>query len=131
MENLEGSLPGSEGFIEAEQASDKPGDPEAQKCLNCGTELKGKFCYQCGQKDIARRQTMGDLFTNFLGSFTSFESKFFRSLKTLLFRPGRIIADYNSGKREMYFHPARMYVFLSFIFFLFLALIPDEDLLTL
>jgi hypothetical protein len=30
-------------------------------------------------------------------------------------------------KRESYYHPARMYVFLSFIFFLVLSFMPDED----
>jgi hypothetical protein len=131
MENLENSLPGSEGYIEAEQSSKKRNDTGDGVCLNCGTELKGPYCFQCGQKDIPRRQTIGDLLVNFVGSFTSFESKFFQSLKTLLFKPGRVTIDYNNGSREKYFHPARMYVFLSFIFFLILALIPDADKLTI
>lgn len=91
---------------------------EESTCLNCGTPLQGPFCYQCGQKDLPARQTLGDLLNNFVGSFTSFESKFFRSLRHLLFSPGKLTLAYIGGKREMYYHPARMYVFLSFIYFL-------------
>lgn len=95
-------------------------------CLNCGAELAGKYCSFCGQKDLPRRQNIGDLILNFVGSFTSFESKFFRTFSVLLFHPGRIVKDYNAGKRDSYYHPARMYVFLSFIFFLLLSVIQDE-----
>lgn len=97
------------------------------RCLNCGVKLTGKYCSNCGQKDLAPRQTLGDLIVNFIGSFTSFESKFFLTFKFLILKPGQMVADYNSGKRERYYHPARMYVFLSFIFFLLFSLRPEKD----
>ncbi len=124
MEDLGKSLPLSEGIIDAEQGGKNPGHRE---CLNCGAPLQGTFCHQCGQKDLPRRQDIGDLIINFISSFYSFESKFFKTFGFLLFRPGRMINDYNAGKRESYYHPARMYVFLSFVFFLVLSVIPDEE----
>jgi hypothetical protein len=35
--------------------------------------------------------------------------------------------EFNNGKRESYYHPARMYVFISFIFFLLFFSLPDSD----
>ncbi|HEX5169726.1 MAG TPA: DUF3667 domain-containing protein [Cyclobacteriaceae bacterium] len=104
-------------------------DPQlnVSQCLNCGTSLTGKYCSNCGQKVLPPRQTLGDLIVNFIGSFTSFESKFFLTLRFLLLKPGLMITDYNGGKRERYYHPARMYVFLSFIFFLLFSLGPDKE----
>jgi hypothetical protein len=95
-------------------------------CLNCGTELRGNFCSNCGQKFLPKRQGITDIVINFIGSFTSFESKFFRTLSLLTFRPGRMINDYLIGRRERYYHPARMYVFLSFILFLIASIKPDD-----
>jgi Protein of unknown function (DUF3667) len=120
----------AEGFISAEQsASQKPEGEPGKVCLNCGTPLTGPYCSQCGQKDFPRRQDIGDFIINFISSFYSFESKFFKTFSYLLFRPGRIINDYNAGKRESYYHPARMYVFLSFVFFLILSFVPDDKML--
>lgn len=124
MDELGKSLPVAEGIIDSELGANAAGNPT---CLNCGASLTGKFCSQCGQKDLPRRQAIGDLSWNFVSSFFSFESKFFKTFASLLLKPGILIRDYNEGKRERYYHPARMYVFLSFIFFLIFALKPDED----
>jgi hypothetical protein len=35
--------------------------------------------------------------------------------------------EYNAGKRESYYHPARMYVFISFVFFLLFFSLPDTE----
>ncbi len=124
MDGLDKSFPLAEGIIAAEETGN---NPEQKNCLNCGAPLHGIFCHACGQKNLPRRQDIGDFIINFISSFYSFESKFFKTFGYLLFRPGRIINDYNAGKRESYYHPARMYVFLSFIFFLVLSFVPDED----
>lgn len=95
-------------------------------CLNCGTKLVDVYCHHCGQKDIARRQTIWDTFMNFISSNWSFEGKFFLTTKYMLTKPGFLAAEYNAGRRESYFHPARMYVFISFVFFLLFFSLPDS-----
>jgi hypothetical protein len=128
MEDPEKSLPLAEGVVDAEQAA-KEG--RNKTCLNCNTPLTGKYCSTCGQRDLPARQDLGDLFINFISSFYSFESKFFKTFHYLLFRPGKIVAEYNAGKRESFYHPARMYVFLSFIFFLLLSIFAGTDKMNL
>jgi hypothetical protein len=125
MEDIGKSFPAAEGMIEAEQSSQKKQNNEF--CLNCGTKLLDNFCHHCGQKDLPKRQTMGELIENFIGSFYSFESKFFKTFRYLLFKPGFLPKEYTAGKRESYYHPARAYVFISFIFFLLLFSLPDDD----
>ena len=115
-----------EGMVEAEQGPASKLD-ESRVCLNCGTALSGPYCSSCGQKSIPKRQTLGELITNFIGSFYSFESKFFQTLRYLLFRPGFLPLEYTQGKRERYYHPARAYVFISFIFFLIFFSFPDQE----
>ncbi|MEZ4946627.1 MAG: DUF3667 domain-containing protein [Cyclobacteriaceae bacterium] len=125
MQELGNSMPLAEGMVDAEAGADQ--SDLSKNCLNCGEALKGKYCYRCGQKNIPRRQTMGELFENFLGSFFSYESKFFRTIKYLLLKPGFLTMEYNAGRRERYYHPARMYVFISFVFFLLYFSLPDTD----
>lgn len=121
--NPENSFSLSEGIIEIEEAG--VSQENGKSCLNCQTVLSGPYCFQCGQKDIPRRQTIGDLFINFVSSFWSFESKVLKTGRYLFSRPGFLPLEYNKGKRESYFHPARMYVFASFIYFLLINLLPD------
>ena len=124
MDDLGKSLPMAEGMIDAEQGEGRKQHNEF--CLNCHTRLLDVYCHHCGQKDLPKRQTLHELIVNFLGSFYSFESKFFRTVKFLLFKPGFLPVEYTSGKRESYYHPARAYAFISFIFFLILFSLPEE-----
>ncbi len=126
IDELGKSIPVSEGMVDAEQGGERKQPNEF--CLNCGTKLLDTFCHHCGQKDIAKRQTMGELLVNFISSFWSYEGKFFKTLKFLVIKPGFLATEYNAGKRESYYHPARMYVFISFVFFLLLSVLPSDDL---
>ncbi len=125
MDDLGKSFPAAEGMVDAEEGA-KPKHAN-EFCLNCGTKLLDIYCHHCGQKDIPRRRTLGELIENFIGSFYSFESKFFRTVKFLLLKPGFLPVEYTTGKRESYYHPARAYVFISFVFFLLFFSLPDGD----
>jgi len=125
MEDLGRSLAGGEAFIEAESNTGKPHPNE--NCLNCGTKLVGNFCHKCGQKDIPRRQVIGDLVSNFIEAFTNFDGKFLKTTKYLFLKPGFLPLEYNKGRRETYFHPVRMYTFASFLFFILFVALPDSD----
>ncbi len=121
---MDKTLPFAEAAVEAEEGS---GRSNSNNCLNCSTPLVGVYCSHCGQKDIPPRQAFGELMINFASSFWSFESKFFSSIKTMALRPGKMAKEYTEGKRERYFHPARMYVFISFVYFLLLGILPDGE----
>ncbi len=125
MDELGKSIPAAEVFVDAESGS--KGKTVNEHCLNCGTKLIDSFCHHCGQKDIPRRQTLGELWINFISSFWSYEGKFFQTTKYLITRPGYLATEYNEGRRERYFHPARMYVFISFVFFLLFFSLPDPE----
>lgn len=125
MDELGKSFPAAEGLVDAEQGGSKI--PINENCLNCGTKLLDVFCHHCGQKDIPKRQTLRELIENFIGSFYSFESKFFRTVKFMFLKPGFLPIEYTAGRRESYYHPARAYVFISFVFFLLLFSLPDSQ----
>jgi hypothetical protein len=119
-------VPGS--FVnDKSRAKNEEEETPERHCLNCGATLTGSFCAQCGQKNIPRRQTLSELGTNFISSFSGYESKFLLTCRHLLLKPGFLPMEYNAGRRERYFHPVRMYAFISVIYFFLFATLPGVN----
>lgn len=91
-------------------------------CLNCQQTVEHRFCGYCGQENVEPKENFGSLLTHFFNDFTHFDGKFFKTIRVLLFQPGKLTALYISGKRASFLHPIRMYFFISFAFFLFIFL---------
>ena len=96
-------------------------------CLNCGGEVTGRFCPDCGQENTPPRESFGYLVYHFFSDFTHFDTKFFSSFKYLCFKPGFLTREYLAGKRLKYLPPVRMYIFISFVFFLVMSLLPKKS----
>jgi hypothetical protein len=96
-----------------------------KNCLNCGTNVMGRFCHVCGQENIVPKESFGNLVLHFFYDITHFDGKFFDSLRYLLFRPGFLSKEYIKGKRAAYLNPVRMYVFTSAIFFIIFFMVVD------
>ncbi len=99
-------------------------------CPNCGTPLHGQYCWQCGQRSRVRLITLWELLRDAVGDLFELDSRLWRSLKPLLFRPGLLTSDYLAGRRARYMPPFRMYLVLSIIFFLVWGLDSDEFRIT-
>lgn len=85
-------------------------------CLNCGTEVKGKFCSECGQENLDTRENFFHLVFHFIADYLHFDSKFFRSLIPLFTKPGFLTKEYWEGRRTRYIHPLRLFFFTTIIF---------------
>ncbi len=106
--------------------TDEP-DINSDTCLNCKQELgRGRFCAQCGQKNIDRDVSIRTLFQDFIGDYFSFDSKLFRTLIPLTLKPGQVPLEFIEGKRVRHIPPMRSLVFISFIFFLVLGSLSDS-----
>lgn len=90
-------------------------------CLNCGTVLQGPFCHYCGQPDRNFMRFFPALMREFLEEFIDLDSRFIRTMKPLMFKPGRLTRDYLEGRRFRYTPPLRLYLFASIAFFLLAA----------
>lgn len=99
-----------------------------KNCLNCGTTVHGRFCHFCGQENVVTRESFKNLVIHFFYDITHFDSKFFDTVKFLLFRPGFLSKEYMRGRRARYLNPIRMYVFTSAAFFLiFFSMLNPKD----
>jgi hypothetical protein len=93
-----------------------------ENCLNCGEVLRGQHCSHCGQRAKVRVLSLGTLLRDLLGDLTNFDSRLWRTLKPLAFRPGTLTVEYLQGRRTHYSPPFRMYLILSLAFFLLTTL---------
>ena len=98
----------------------------SHNCLNCGTVLKGPFCYFCGQPDRNFMRFFPVLLRDLMEDLLDLDSRFMRTMKPLLFKPGRLTRDYMEGRRFRYAPPMRLYIFSSIVFFLLAALISSD-----
>lgn len=107
--------------------SDKAGscvDPKLH-CANCQTELLGPHCYACGQpvKGLVRHfsNVIGDL----LNTLLALDSRSWRTLPSLLFKPGFLTTEYFAGRRVRYVSPVQLFIFLCLSTFLIIRLGSD------
>jgi len=94
-------------------------------CLNCGTPLQGPFCHYCGQPDRNFLRFFPVLLRELMEDFLDLDSRFVRTLKPLLFHPGRLTRDYLQGRRYRYTPPLRLYLFTSIAFFVVAAFLSS------
>ena len=104
----------------------EPGD--SQNCLNCGTELTGQYCGQCGQRATSRFISIFELLRDAFGDMFELDSRLWRTLVPLLVRPGLLTKDYLEGRRARYMPPFRMYLVLSLLFFVVAFFDPRDEL---
>ncbi len=82
-------------------------------CLNCDASLRGQYCWQCGQRATGRLITLRELVADLIDALIDADSRLWRSLILLVFRPGRLTVDYLSGRRARYIPPFRMYIVIT------------------
>ncbi len=99
-------------------------------CANCETRFSGKFCPNCGQAVKEYDKPFSFVFYNFLGDFFAFDTRFFRTIGALLFKPGFLSKEYIEGRRVRYAPPFRIFVFVSFVLFLLLQNYTNQGLTT-
>lgn len=99
---------------------------EDKTCLNCNHVVAGRFCPNCGQENTESRKTFHHLFIHFFEDLTHYENAFWKTIKNLLLRPASLTKEYLSGKRLSYLAPVRLYIFISFVTFFLISLLPSN-----
>jgi hypothetical protein len=105
--------PGRRRFFGRKKAARRP----LMHCENCGAELTGRWCSQCGQPAIDYRRSFRHVIVDVLDSFLNWDSKFFATIAWLIVRPWHLTNEFLAGRRVRYLHPLRLYLLASILFF--------------
>lgn len=98
-------------------------------CRNCGAQILDEYCGVCGQRegrgDLHLREAAGDV----VGDIFTWDSRLWRTLFSLVLRPGFLTAEFIAGRRARYMPPFRLYIVISFLMFLVLSLSAGDVIL--
>jgi hypothetical protein len=93
------------------------------RCKNCDAVLLGRFCANCSQAADVHVPTTMELAHELLEGITHSDSRLWRTLTTLWFKPGKLTEEFVAGRRVAYLPPFRLYLILSIVFFLIASFI--------
>jgi hypothetical protein len=85
-------------------------------CRNCGAQLSGAYCANCGQPARIHR-SLASLGHDILHGVFHFEGKFWRTIPELFFHPGRLTRRYIEGERAKFVSPMALFLFTVFVMF--------------
>jgi hypothetical protein len=87
-------------------------------CSNCSAPLETKYCGRCGQKQRSPHDlSLKHFFLHTLHAFTNLDSKIFRSVNALLFRPGKLTSEWIAGREQRYMHPLQLFLVINVFYF--------------
>ena len=95
-------------------------------CADCGAEVTGRFCSNCGQAAHVHR-TLLHLGEELLHGVMHFDGRFWRTLPLLVLNPGRLTREWVQGKRTRYVSPLAMFLFTLFVMFFALSFVPHPE----
>src|SRR5690242_12500668 len=88
---------------------------EAQ-CLNCGAQLNGPYCHECGQHAHVHK-TLTAFFHDLAHGVFHLEGKLWNTIPMLVWRPGELTRRYIDGQRARFVSPIALFLFCVFLMF--------------
>jgi len=118
-----GDAANADNAMDADNTMDAGNAPALERaCANCGAELTGPYCAQCGQQDRERVGPLRLLLAEAADELLSLDARLVRTLKGLLTRPGFLTNAYTSGRRAAFVPPLRLFLLSGFVFLLVIGL---------
>lgn len=100
--------------------------PPYTHCKNCGTELKGMYCHNCGQYALDARQPFWRYILQYFENVYQFDTKIWNTLWLLFRRPGFLTTEFNAGKIASYVHPMRLFMCITLLFFIYFFMVVGD-----
>ncbi len=90
-------------------------------CVTCGQALHGKFCSACGEKVLRKEdKSIIHFFEEFFHGLTHADTKFLKSLKYLIMKPGLLTKEHLIGRRKLYTSPLSLFFIGNVLYLLFM-----------
>ena len=98
-------------------------------CQDCGVAVTGTYCANCGQLGRVHVLSVRDVAHDIVHSVLHLDSSIWRTLRSLVLRPGELTNEFIAGRRQRYVPPFRLYLVLSVAFFALSSVLPEQPIL--
>jgi len=102
------------------------GHTHEARCLNCGAELTGPYCHECGQHAHVHK-TLTAFFHDLAHGVFHLEGKLWNTIPMLVWRPGQLTRRYIDGQRARFVSPIALFLFCVFLMFAVIGLTSNTD----
>lgn len=103
---------------------------DSTKCLNCGTELKGEYCHECGQQRKRGDSSVLGFILEYLNNAYMWDPQIMVTCWQLFTKPGYLTKRFLSGKYISHSHPLKLNMFMLFVFFTLFFIFHEDEKLT-
>ncbi|HSJ25086.1 MAG TPA: DUF3667 domain-containing protein [Longimicrobiales bacterium] len=105
--------------------------PETASCVTCGTVLAGSYCHACGEKQRDASDLTLRAFAGYaLEAVTNADARLYRTVRTLVTRPGLLTREYVAGRRKPYMEPLQLFLLVNVLYFLTLGTVIGTSAFT-
>ena len=100
--------------------------PASERCENCGNEVTQRYCGACGQRLEPPVHSLWHFSRVATEDLTHADSRVWRTLWALLFKPWYLTSEFLAGRRARYLPPVRLYLVVSVAFFLVASAVNQQ-----
>jgi hypothetical protein len=84
--------------------------PIGSPCRNCGAELQGLYCHDCGQSSDNHKRSIWHLVWEAFEGLFHLDGRLLHTLPQLFFGPGKLARDYLDGRMARHVPPFRTFL---------------------
>ena len=99
--------------------------PAPALCPNCGEPRAGRFCSECGQREMGERLTLRGLWREFASRVFNLDRGLLHTVTSLARTPGSVPRDYIEGRRRTYTNPLSFFLLAATFSLLSYAVYDD------
>ncbi len=77
-------------------------------CSVCNTQIKGKYCNNCGQKCESKKLSFKSVLADIFSNLTDVEKSVFLNIYSIIRFPKKVITNYWEGYSGYYYRPGKM-----------------------
>jgi hypothetical protein len=112
--------------VESSAGEAAEGRSHETHCLNCGADLTGPYCHECGQRAHVHR-TLTAFFHDLAHGVFHLEGKLWNTLPLLAWKPGELTRRYIDGQRASFVSPIALFLFSVFLMFAVVGLTSNTS----